>query len=46
LKIIRPNSSEPIPLPQSPPQLGSMMRRLTVLLALAALLAVVAWLRI
>jgi hypothetical protein len=45
LKIIRPNSSDPIAAPRSSQQTGKVIGRLVVLLAVAVLLLGFAWLR-
>ncbi|MDR3466740.1 MAG: hypothetical protein P4M07_12410 [Xanthobacteraceae bacterium] len=48
LKIIRPNSSDPIAPPRPAPEtgrIGTVIGRLAAILAIAALLLAVAWLR-
>jgi hypothetical protein len=48
LKIIRPNSSDPIAAPRPAPETGriaTVIGRLAAILAIAALLLAVAWLR-
>jgi hypothetical protein len=45
LKIIKPNSSDPIAAPRSAPPTGRIMGRLVALLAVAALLIGLVWLR-
>ena len=45
VKTIRPNNSDPIPTPQSPPRMGKIIARFVGLLVIAVLLLAFAWSR-
>jgi hypothetical protein len=45
MESIRPDNSDPIPLRQSPPGLGSLMIRFVGLLAVAVVVLALAWSR-
>jgi hypothetical protein len=45
VKTIRPNNSDPIPVPQSPHRMGKIILRFVALLGVAVLLLAFAWSR-
>ncbi len=45
VKTIRPNNSDPIPLPKSSPRMGKIIVRFVALLVVAVLLLAFAWSR-